>query len=452
MKKKSCAVPAAAAILVLGVLSACSTFGGGLAGSYRIQPDKPSLSSYHFGNANPVAEPDESTKAMLRGELFTLGGVWESRYIDYFLGCDFFFNDDAALFGLGSSLMFKYPFLFGPVRLYPTIGLTLDAVFYRHNNIPATDTRLYSSYPYTYTTAVEGAALAAWFDYGAGLDFSFDRNRSYLRLEYLAGSFLTNQEFSSTFRVALCWTNDWDEMGLDVLDNSRRTRQRANTDAAKKREAETKQREDAAFAAQAKADKALKEAEAKLAEANRIQNAAARDAARIKAEEDKKQAELAEARAKAPYTNANSFVRDEGYEEDIDDGTIRIMGVRVAGNFIGAAPADYTGDFYGPLYKLVIPSRLGAKPVTKIGNRSFYKNNLVSIDIPDTITEISREAFSNIPTDELTITMRASNVTMDGGQYASFNNGFVAYYNENGKRAGVYTLKDEKWSGPVPIR
>jgi len=42
---------------------------------------------------------------------------------------------------------------------------------------------------------------------------------------------------------------------------------------------------------------------------------------------------------------------------------------------------------------LVIPSTLGGKRVKFIGNYAFYGKNLISVTIPDSVTEIRESAF-----------------------------------------------------------
>jgi hypothetical protein len=87
--------------------------------------------------------------------------------------------------------------------------------------------------------------------------------------------------------------------------------------------------------------------------------------------------------------------------------------------------------------------------VTSIGAGAFEKNLLTSVTIPDNVTSIEFRAFSNNPLTGITI---GANVDIeadiswrwgrDRGSYRSF----PAFYNGNGKKAGVYTYNRNRWS------
>jgi hypothetical protein len=78
--------------------------------------------------------------------------------------------------------------------------------------------------------------------------------------------------------------------------------------------------------------------------------------------------------------------------------------------------------------------------VTSIGSFAFSYNKLTSVTIPGSVTSIGSFAFSN---NELTSITIGANVLM---QNNSFDNGFPAFYNENGKKAGTYTYDTKRWS------
>lgn len=151
-------------------------------------------------------------------------------------------------------------------------------------------------------------------------------------------------------------------------------------------------------------------------------------------EEERRQRELERQAAKP--TVERDFVKGQGYEVQ-DDGTILVKGVTIDGQFLGGV-SESSGYRGSPMFKLVIPARLEGKTVTKIDFGAFYKNNIASIEIPAGVKEIEGQAFINIPP-ETTITIRAANVKIEQGDFGSFDNGFTAEYNKQGRKAGVYT-------------
>jgi hypothetical protein len=84
--------------------------------------------------------------------------------------------------------------------------------------------------------------------------------------------------------------------------------------------------------------------------------------------------------------------------------------------------------------------------VTVIGEDAFRANQLTRVSIPDSVTEIKSGAFDCM---ELTSIAIGANVTLyTGSRYApSFELFFHTFYDQNGKRAGTYTWRDEDgWS------
>jgi hypothetical protein len=80
------------------------------------------------------------------------------------------------------------------------------------------------------------------------------------------------------------------------------------------------------------------------------------------------------------------------------------------------------------------------RSVTVIGERAFGFNTLTAVIIPGNIREIKKNAFVNNPVASITI---GSEVLL---HKTSFDNGFAAFYNRNGKKAGTYVLNNGAWS------
>jgi len=94
---------------------------------------------------------------------------------------------------------------------------------------------------------------------------------------------------------------------------------------------------------------------------------------------------------------------------------------------------------------LTIATDFWGEPFTYIGSGTFQRNSwddrqLTSVTIPNNVTSIGRSAFSG---NQLTSISIGANVTLGD---VSFGNGFEAFYNTNGKRAGTYTRNGNNWS------
>jgi hypothetical protein len=123
-------------------------------------------------------------------------------------------------------------------------------------------------------------------------------------------------------------------------------------------------------------------------------------------------------------------------------------------------------DYTGAAIDVTIPARINNMPVTAIGIEAFQGNQLTSVSIPNSVTSIGNFAFASnkltsvsIPSSVTSIGELAfwrnrstsisigSNVVLAGGENPSFDNGFDAFYNTNGKQAGTYTWKPPLWNG-----
>jgi hypothetical protein len=87
--------------------------------------------------------------------------------------------------------------------------------------------------------------------------------------------------------------------------------------------------------------------------------------------------------------------------------------------------------------------------VISIGAGAFEKNLLTSVIIPDNITSIEFRAFSNNPLTDITIGANVdieADISLRWGRDRGSYRSFPAFYNENGKKAGVYTYNRNRWN------
>jgi len=95
-----------------------------------------------------------------------------------------------------------------------------------------------------------------------------------------------------------------------------------------------------------------------------------------------------------------------------------------------------------------------SRNLTEISEGAFAENRLSSIVIPDKVKKIGYRAFFRNPLRSITI---GNNVELEelGGyneyegnwKYTAFEGtGFEDFYEENGRRAGIYTYNDDTWS------
>ena len=116
-------------------------------------------------------------------------------------------------------------------------------------------------------------------------------------------------------------------------------------------------------------------------------------------------------------------------------------------------------DIYGGITKsrvIRIPSQIQGRTVTEIGSEAFhsYRFNfgfgfgsydrsseitITGIMIPYSVTSIGDRAFGG---NQITNIVIGANVNMSS---SAFRNRFVDFYNEQGRRAGTYTLSNGSW-------
>jgi hypothetical protein len=89
---------------------------------------------------------------------------------------------------------------------------------------------------------------------------------------------------------------------------------------------------------------------------------------------------------------------------------------------------------------VVIPAKISRWPVTKIGYGAFTRGrDLISVTIPDSVTEIDQYAFSYNKLASITI---GDNVIISWNpEAANFLNG----YGSSGKKAGTYVRNGNNW-------
>jgi hypothetical protein len=160
------------------------------------------------------------------------------------------------------------------------------------------------------------------------------------------------------------------------------------------------------------------------------------------------------------FIGRHAFSNNELKDVIIPDGVISIRNNSFENNDLISVDIgkniSYIGDsaFFGnKLTSVVIPdsvTTIGAyaftgnqltsvvigKSVASIGAKAFSFNNLTSVIIPDSVTSIGEKAFMN---NALTSVTMPSSVELESDISSS---GFTEYYNNNDKKAGLYTYND----------
>ena len=106
------------------------------------------------------------------------------------------------------------------------------------------------------------------------------------------------------------------------------------------------------------------------------------------------------------------------------------------GNTMNVRITGYSGS----KTELRIPSVIRRTTVVAIGDRAFYDRKFTGVVIPSGVILIGNEAFSR---NEITSITIGTNVFL---QDNSFDSGFGAFYQRNGRRAGTYVLNNGTWS------
>ena len=94
--------------------------------------------------------------------------------------------------------------------------------------------------------------------------------------------------------------------------------------------------------------------------------------------------------------------------------------------------------YAGKNTEIRIPPRIGEQPVTEIGERVFTKKGLTSVAIPESVIFIGNLAFAENQIGSISIgaNVYIANNAFDGSGY---NPSFVGFYNNQGRRAGIYS-------------
>jgi len=94
--------------------------------------------------------------------------------------------------------------------------------------------------------------------------------------------------------------------------------------------------------------------------------------------------------------------------------------------------------YVGKNTEIKIPPRIGDRPVTEIGDRAFTRKGLTSVVLPESVIFIGNLAFSENPIGTVSIgaNVYIANNAFDSAGYNSFT---AVFYNNQGRRAGIYS-------------
>ena len=85
--------------------------------------------------------------------------------------------------------------------------------------------------------------------------------------------------------------------------------------------------------------------------------------------------------------------------------------------------------------------------VTTIGKAAFAENQLTNVILPDSVNTINEAAFVNNQLTSITMGANVDLITNEWG--GPFDKNFHIFYNNNGRKAGVYTWDGIAWSFQV---
>jgi hypothetical protein len=88
---------------------------------------------------------------------------------------------------------------------------------------------------------------------------------------------------------------------------------------------------------------------------------------------------------------------------------------------------------------LTIPAKIKGMPVAAIAEAAFAEKNLTGLALPAGLKTIGESAFEGNPLGRVTIGFGADLAE------SSFGTPFYRYYYNNGRKAGVYVLRDGAW-------
>ena len=106
--------------------------------------------------------------------------------------------------------------------------------------------------------------------------------------------------------------------------------------------------------------------------------------------------------------------------------------------------------YNGKNTELNIPPRIGTRPVTEIGDRAFMKKGLTSVIIPESVIFIGNMAFADNPIGSVSLgaNVYVANNAFDSVGYNAFT---AAFYNNQGRRAGIYSNSWRFVSAVAPV-
>ena len=106
-------------------------------------------------------------------------------------------------------------------------------------------------------------------------------------------------------------------------------------------------------------------------------------------------------------------------------------------------------EYYGSKTEVRIPTKNKELPVTLIVAKAFAGKNIISINIPDSVTEIGFCAFYNNPLmKKITIpdNVNITEAIVDfEDPYYTFPYGFTTFYKSQGSKAGTYIYSNGIW-------